>query len=81
MEVGDWLFFENMGAYTMAAASTFNGFMKPRVHYVVGDSHAPALRSMYRPLKENRNVGQDIHNEEMHKYGSLINATDNIILM
>jgi len=26
LEVGEWLFFENMGAYTVAAASPFNGF-------------------------------------------------------
>lgn len=26
LEVGDWLFFKNMGAYTVAAASNFNGF-------------------------------------------------------
>ena len=26
LEVGDWLVWEDMGAYTMAAAGTFNGF-------------------------------------------------------
>ena len=25
LEIGDWLFFEEMGAYTCAAASRFNG--------------------------------------------------------
>ncbi|XP_077477012.1 ornithine decarboxylase [Stigmatopora argus] len=35
MHVGDWLLFENMGAYTVAASSTFNGFQKPDIHYVV----------------------------------------------
>jgi ornithine decarboxylase len=34
LNVGDWLLFENMGAYTMAAASEFNGFQKPNVHYI-----------------------------------------------
>jgi len=29
LQVGDWLYFENMGAYTIAASSTFNGFPKP----------------------------------------------------
>ena len=33
LEVGDWMYFENMGAYTLAAASTFNGFQKSRVLY------------------------------------------------
>ncbi|XP_039511506.1 ornithine decarboxylase-like [Pimephales promelas] len=35
MQVGDWLLFENMGAYTVAASSTFNGFQKPDIHYVM----------------------------------------------
>jgi len=26
MEVGDWFYFKNMGAYTVAACSPFNGF-------------------------------------------------------
>lgn len=33
LEVGDWLMFEEMGAYTICAASTFNGFELPtRLH-------------------------------------------------
>ncbi|KAF3701513.1 Ornithine decarboxylase 1 [Channa argus] len=35
MQVGDWLVFENMGAYTMAASSTFNGFQRPDINYVM----------------------------------------------
>mmetsp|Transcript_20109 Transcript_20109/g.20139 ORF Transcript_20109/g.20139 Transcript_20109/m.20139 type:complete len:456 (+) Transcript_20109:46-1413(+) len=34
LEIGDWLSFSNMGAYTVAAASTFNGFAKARLIYV-----------------------------------------------
>ncbi|CAG8517069.1 193_t:CDS:2 [Paraglomus brasilianum] len=30
---GDWLYFEEMGAYTISAASQFNGFMKSNVLY------------------------------------------------
>ncbi|TPX66728.1 hypothetical protein SpCBS45565_g04247 [Spizellomyces sp. 'palustris'] len=33
MQVGDWLHFDNMGAYTMCAASQFNGFRKSPVVY------------------------------------------------
>jgi ornithine decarboxylase len=33
MKIGDWLVFSHMGAYTMAAASTFNGFKKSSVIY------------------------------------------------
>ncbi|NXS67894.1 DCOR decarboxylase, partial [Pandion haliaetus] len=35
LQVGDWILFENMGAYTVAAASTFNGFQRPTIHYVI----------------------------------------------
>ena len=34
LEVGDWLYFDEMGAYTKCAASTFNGFNISRVVYV-----------------------------------------------
>lgn len=34
LEIGDWLYFTNMGAYTSAAASTFNGFEVSEKFYV-----------------------------------------------
>jgi len=35
LEVGEWLYFTNMGAYTVAAASAFNGFKQsPTLHYI-----------------------------------------------
>jgi len=35
LEVGEWLYFKNMGAYTVAAASPFNGFKShPTTYYV-----------------------------------------------
>jgi len=33
LEVGDWVYFSDMGAYTLAAASNFNGFEGPRTSY------------------------------------------------
>ncbi|KAH3696032.1 ornithine decarboxylase-like isoform X1 [Dreissena polymorpha] len=37
-EVGEWFYFENMGAYTIAAASTFNGMQNPtRFYYCDAD--------------------------------------------
>jgi len=33
MELGEWIYFQNMGAYTLAAASNFNGFDFPHVYY------------------------------------------------
>lgn len=34
--MGDWLVFENMGAYTVCAASQFNGFEVSNVIYTSG---------------------------------------------
>jgi len=35
LEVGEWLYFKNMGAYTVAAASPFNGFSScPTTYYI-----------------------------------------------
>ncbi|KAH9948580.1 ornithine decarboxylase [Amylocystis lapponica] len=36
LRVGDWLGFENMGAYTVCAASQFNGFQVSSVVYTTG---------------------------------------------
>jgi len=33
LEIGDWVYFLNMGAYTVAAGSTFNGFERPKILY------------------------------------------------
>lgn len=36
LDVGDWLVYENMGAYTLCAASSFNGLAPAQVRYTVG---------------------------------------------
>ncbi|KAI6190964.1 hypothetical protein M3Y97_00175800 [Aphelenchoides bicaudatus] len=38
LEVGDWLYYFNMGAYTLAAASNFNGFPTARTYYFMDQS-------------------------------------------
>ena len=40
LEVGDWLYFSDMGAYTSCAGSNFNGMELPDVAYLQG--HAPS---------------------------------------
>ncbi|KDR16679.1 Ornithine decarboxylase, partial [Zootermopsis nevadensis] len=37
MSVGDWIIFEDMGAYTLPTASPFNGFPVPNVHVVADE--------------------------------------------
>jgi len=36
-DIGDWFYFDNMGAYTLCAASQFNGFKKSKIHYTSGE--------------------------------------------
>ena len=44
LDVGDWLYFENMGAYTKCSATRFNGFTdKHEVLYICSESGAKAL--------------------------------------
>lgn len=37
LESGEWLIFRDMGAYTMCAASNFNGMPKPRCYYTMAE--------------------------------------------
>lgn len=38
LEVGDWMYFVDMGAYTMCAGSTFNGMPRPVCYYYCSSS-------------------------------------------
>jgi ornithine decarboxylase len=37
LEVGDWVLYENMGAYTQTASSAFNGMPQPKIHYIISE--------------------------------------------
>lgn len=39
LDAGDWIIFKDMGAYTMSAASTFNGMPKPRCYYIINETY------------------------------------------
>lgn len=40
LHLGDWVYFEAMGAYTVAAASNFNGMPVPQPYYLLQSRHA-----------------------------------------
>ncbi|KAL6089674.1 hypothetical protein STEG23_012678 [Scotinomys teguina] len=50
MRVGDWMLFENMGAYTIAAVSTFNEFLRLSIYYVMS-------RSLWQLMKQIQSHG------------------------
>lgn len=49
LNVGDWLVWENMGAYTLAAGSSFNGFKTKNVHYFISESDLSLLKCHVDP--------------------------------
>jgi len=50
---GDWVFFGDMGAYTLAAGSSFNGFPRPKVFYFMSHKHMEAyMPSMQAVAKQ-----------------------------
>jgi len=48
LEEGEWIVFEQMGAYTMAASSEFNGFQRPNIFYIVTEKDAALLTNAVR---------------------------------
>ncbi|XP_022088629.1 ornithine decarboxylase-like [Acanthaster planci] len=47
LEVGEWMIFEDMGAYTMCAGSEFNGFKRPVGYYVLPNNLVTPLQRMF----------------------------------
>ncbi|CAJ0952203.1 unnamed protein product [Ranitomeya imitator] len=50
LQLGDWLLFDNMGAYTVAASSTFNGFQQSRIHYAMPRAAWEAVQLLQKGL-------------------------------
>ena len=72
MESGDWLYFEDMGAYTTSASRTYNGFGDPRTVYTFTappQFNLDSIPSQFpiRPISKNLNeikipvVASDAH--------------------
>ncbi|XP_066249356.1 ornithine decarboxylase 1-like [Euwallacea similis] len=53
MQIGDWMVFEDMGAYTLPAASSFNGFPVPKVYYVMTYSEWSVFKNIVSVQQEN----------------------------
>jgi ornithine decarboxylase len=49
--IGEYIIFENMGAYTIPVASPFNGFPLPKVHCFVNDDIWQMMKNLI-PLNE-----------------------------
>ena len=51
--LGDFVYFDNMGAYTVAASSSFNGFQRPKSYYYIDEEKLwvlPLSLSLFPPI-------------------------------
>ncbi|KAE9549945.1 hypothetical protein FO519_006840 [Halicephalobus sp. NKZ332] len=39
MEVGEWIYYPNMGAYSSVVSSTFNGFDNPKIYHIIDEKY------------------------------------------
>jgi ornithine decarboxylase len=60
LQVGDWLGFDNMGAYTICAASQFNGFELSKVIYTAGEQGGmEVIRTLAAFAGEGHGMGEN----------------------
>ncbi|XP_075926084.1 ornithine decarboxylase-like [Petromyzon marinus] len=57
MHVDDWLLFRNMGAYTLAMSTEFNGFRRPMLHYVIRKTEWTLLTALCTEDKLSPSLG------------------------
>ncbi|OQV13176.1 Ornithine decarboxylase [Hypsibius exemplaris] len=75
MDIGQWLIFEDMGAYTCAASSTFNGFARPYFVYIapaalydtVRDPSRHSAIAMPRTTSQSTDEGFDSMEDQARK--------------
>lgn len=59
LEVGEWLYFPNMGAYTAAAGSNFNGMPTPDKYYMASSSSTPPPSAAVHAASEDMEMPRD----------------------
>jgi hypothetical protein len=67
LTVGDWMYFQNMGAYTMAASSSFNGFAPSDKVYVCSMQPEYFEGSIKGPVCYNGNGSDEEEKKEEEK--------------
>lgn len=46
LAIGEWIWFQDMGAYTVSAASSFNGFLRPMTHHYISTDKSAKLSEL-----------------------------------
>ncbi|KAL1502040.1 hypothetical protein ABEB36_007245 [Hypothenemus hampei] len=68
MEIGDWMVFEDMGAYTLPVASPFNGFPVPKVYYGMTQEDWSVFRSIITVNQDDVLIVEEPLSEEHELY-------------
>jgi len=72
LDIGDWVYFPNMGAYTLAAGSTFNGMPRPNTCHVIEGDLYDMLKSLDVDVEEKTNdvesVSCEVSDKELLSY-------------
>jgi len=75
LSIGDWIVFDNMGAYTTAAASQFNGFKKPNIHYMIHKSNVEVAENNNNNNSNNNNNNNNSNVNNNNSADSLHHAS------
>jgi diaminopimelate decarboxylase len=75
MEEGDWMIWENMGAYTASAGSEFNGFPRPNIHYFVTETISELISECGSDGGRSR-VGSEVSDKESLCSSTYSNGAD-----
>ena len=69
LEIGAWLYFRNMGAYTLAAGSTFNGMPRPGVTHWCSAGRADRLAQLAGNIEDedNKEESEEVKEEQVPK--------------
>ena len=71
MNVGEWIIFPNMGAYTIVNASSFNGIPKPKRYYRLATQEwlvSSQLPSTVMQICNVNNVNNDLWSAQVQKF-------------
>ena len=59
LNIGDWVVFPNMGAYTLAAGSTFNGMPRPSIYNFMSEEKFDEVREYFTEENTSEPAAED----------------------
>ena len=59
LNIGDWVVFPNMGAYTLAAGSSFNGMPRPSIYNFMSEEKFDEVREYFTEENTSEPAAED----------------------